>query len=99
MRTMVRILPIALICLAANAAQAQTYHHYECTDGAHFEVAFYPETKAAFLQFDGKSLQLPKRFSLTSQRFSKNGVTFAMKKNGAATIKRIGKTSVDCQAK
>ena len=31
-------------------------------------MAFYPETKAAFLQIDGKSLHLPKRFSLTSQR-------------------------------
>ena len=89
----------ALVAAGAVSASAQTYHHYECKDGANFEVGFYPETKAAFLQFDGKSLQLPKRFSLTSQRFSKNGVTFAMKKNGAATIKRVGKTSVDCQAK
>ncbi len=50
-------------------AQAQTYYHYQCADGAAFEVALYPETKAAYLQIDGKSLQLPKRFSLTSQRF------------------------------
>ena len=77
----------------AGVAQAQTYTHYECTDGASFEVAFYPETKAAFLQFDGKSLQLPKRLSLTSQRFSQNGVTFSMKSGGTATIRRAGKTS------
>lgn len=76
-----------------SAAQAQTYYHYACADGANFEVGFYPETKAAFLQFDGKSLQLPKRFSLTSQRFSKDGVTFSMKAGGAATIRRAGKTS------
>ena len=76
-----------------SAAQAQTYYHYTCADGANFEVGFYPETKAAFLQFDGKSLQLPKRFSLTSQRFSKDGVTFSMKAGGAATIRRAGKTS------
>jgi hypothetical protein len=94
------LLAVALVVVAgAASASAQTYYHYECKDGANFEVGFYPETKAAFLQFDGKSLQLPKRFSLTSQRFSKNGVTFAMKKNGAATIKRVGKTSVECQAK
>ena len=93
MRTMLKILPIALTCIATTAAQAQTYYHYECVDGAAFEVAFYPETKAVFLQFDGKSLRLPKRFSLTSQRFSKNGVTFSMKSGGTATIRRAGKTS------
>ena len=76
-----------------SAAQAQTYYLYQCADGACFEVGFYPETKAAFLQFDGKSLQLPKRFSLTSQRFSKDGVAFSMKAGGAATIRRAGKTS------
>ena len=88
-------LVVAAMGLAAVAApaQAQTYYHYECADGANFEVGFYPETKAAFLQFDGKSLQLPKRFSLTSQRFSKNGVTFSMKVGGVATIRRAGKTS------
>jgi hypothetical protein len=36
---------------------------------------------------------LPKRFSLTSQRFAKDGVTFSMKSGGAATIRRAGKTS------
>ena len=93
MRTMMKIIPIALVVIATTAAQAQTYYHYECTDGASFEVGFYPETKAAFLQFDGKSLQLPKRFSLTSQRFAQNGVTFSIKSGGAATIRRAGKTS------
>src|SRR4051812_9666759 len=94
-----RLLPMAFAIGIIVPAQAQTYYHYECADGASFEVGFYPETKAAFLQFDGKSLQLPKRFSLTSQRFAKDGVTFSMKKNGAATIKRVGKTSVECQVK
>jgi hypothetical protein len=93
------VLTLAILAAGAMPAQAQTYHHYECKDGASFEVAFYPETKAAFLQFDGKSMQLPKRFSLTTQRFSKNGVVFRMKKDGQATIKRVGKTSVDCQVK
>jgi len=93
MRTTLKILPIALTCIATTAAQAQTYYHYECADGAAFEVALYPESKAAFLQVDGKSLQLPKRFSLTSQRFAQNGVTFSMKSGGTATIRRAGKTS------
>jgi hypothetical protein len=97
---MKRIVAASVVLLAGvMSVQAQTFYHYECKDGANFEAGFYPDTKFAFLQIDGKSLQLPKRFSLTSQRFSKNGVTFSMKKNGAATIKRVGKTSVDCQVK
>jgi hypothetical protein len=92
-------LTLCLLVAGGAAAQAQTFSHYECKDGASFEVGFYPGTKDAFLQFDGKSLDLPKRFSLTSQRFSKNGVTFRMKRDGQATIKRAGKTSVDCQVK
>ena len=90
MRTM---LALALALVATSAARAETYYHYECDDGAHFEVGFYPGTKAAYLQFDGKSIMLPKRFSLTSQRFSKDGVTFSMKAGGAATVRRAGKTS------
>jgi hypothetical protein len=93
------LLAFGVLVAGAVSAQAQTFYHYECKDGANFEVGFYPDTKAAFLQFGGKSLDLPKRFSLTSQRFSKNGVTFRMKRDGQATIKRNGKTSVDCQVK
>jgi hypothetical protein len=93
------VLTLAMLAASAASAQAQTYYHYECKDGANFEVAFYPQTKAAFLQFDGKSLQLPKRFSLTSQRFSKDGTVFRMKKGGMATIRRAGRTSVDCQVR
>ena len=82
----------------AGAAQAQTYSHYQCDDGAHFAVAFYPETKAAYLQIDGKSLVLPKRFSLISQRFKQGGYSFAMRSGGKAIMKHGGKTS-RCQVK
>jgi membrane-bound inhibitor of C-type lysozyme len=93
------VLTRAMLDAGAMPAHAQTCYHYECKDGATFEVAFYPQTKAAFLQFDGKSLRLPKRFSLTSRRFSKNGTVFRMKKGGMATIRRAGRTSVDCQVR
>ena len=84
----------AIVALGLAApAQAQTYYHYECTDGANFEVGFYPETKFAYLQIDGKSLQLPKGFSLTSQRFAKAGVVLSIKSGGVATIRRAGKIS------
>ena len=81
-----------------SAAQAQTFYHYECTDGAKFEVAFYPETKAAYLQIDGKSMMLPKRFSLISQRFKQGGYSFAMRAGGKAIMKHGSKTS-QCQVK
>ena len=87
-----------LIGAAIIPARAQTYYHYECYDGARFEVAFYPQTKAAYLQIDGKSLMLPKRFSLISQRFKQGGYSFAMRAGGKAIMKHGGKTST-CQVK
>lgn len=93
MLTGFRIFVIVAALIASPSAHAQTFYHYECDDGRSFELAFYPETKAAYLQVDGKSLMLPKRFSLTSQRFAKDGVTLAMKRGGTATIRRSGKTS------
>ena len=93
MRTITFAFAMTSWIVPAVSAQAQTYYHYECADGAAFDVALYPDGKAAYLQVDGKSLQLPKRLSLTSQRFAQNGVTFAMKKGGIATIRRAGRTS------
>lgn len=79
--------------LAVAPARAQTFQHYACTDGASFELAFFQGTKAAYLQFDGKNLTLPKRFSLISQRFAKGGVVLSIKGGGLATIRRAGRTS------
>ena len=97
MRTAVLAL-LARRCRRRRPAQAQTYTHYECTDGAQFEVAFYPQTKAAYVQVDGKSFMLPKRLSLTSQRFTQSGISLSMKSGGKATLKHYGKTS-QCQVK
>jgi hypothetical protein len=93
MRTIAFVVAATGWIAVVTLAPAQTYTHYECADGASFELALYPETKAAFLQVDGKSLRLPKRVSLTGQRFAQNGVTFSMKSSGVATIRRAGKTS------
>jgi hypothetical protein len=83
---------------AITAAQAQGFYHYQCDDGGSFEVVFYPETRAAYLQIDGKSPTLPKSFSLISQRFSKNGVALSMRGGGKAILKRAGKRTT-CQVK
>ena len=94
-----RIFPAVLaVAASAGAAQAQTFHNYQCSDGSHFEVAFYPQTKAAYLQIDGKSLVLPKRVSLISQRFKQSGYSFAMRAGGKAIMKHGGRTS-QCQVK
>ena len=64
-----KILSLTLVSLgaisAAAPARAQTYLHYACAGGAEFEAAFFEGTRAAFLQIDGKSLNLPKRISAT----------------------------------
>jgi len=99
MRNAIRLpLALAIGVLTASAAQADTYHHYECTDGAAFDVVFQSGIKAAYLQIDGKSLTLPKRFSLISQRFKQGGYSFAMRSGGKAIMKHGGKTS-NCQVK
>jgi membrane-bound inhibitor of C-type lysozyme len=91
---MLRKMVLALCVMGiVSPAVAQTHYHYECSDGSHFEVAFYPDTKAAYLQIDGKSMMLPKRFSLISQRFKQGGYSFAMRAGGKAIMKHGGKTS------
>ena len=92
------LLAVLVFVASACAAQADTFYHYECDDGAHFDVAFHPQTKAAYLQIDGQSLALPKRFSLISQRFKQGGYSFAMRSGGKAIMKHGGKTS-RCQVK
>jgi Membrane-bound lysozyme-inhibitor of c-type lysozyme len=90
----------ALLMFVASVAlaRADTFYHYECDDGAKFDVTFPSEIKAAYLQIDGKSLALPKRFSLISQRFKQGGYSFAMRAGGKAIMKHGGKTS-RCQVK
>jgi hypothetical protein len=92
------VLPVLGLLIAAAPAKAQTFHYYQCSDGASFELAFYPDAKAAYVQVDGKSLVLPKRFSLISQRFKKNGISLAMRAGGKAILKHGGRTSY-CQVK
>lgn len=77
-------------------SHAQTKYHYECSDGSRFEVTFLPETQSAYLQIDGRSMLLPKRFSLISQRFKMDSYSFAMRADGKAIMKHGGKTS-DCR--
>ena len=98
MRAMLTIAALVFTLAMPAAVSAETYHHYECTGGSSSEVAFVSETKSAYLQIDGKSLVLPKRFSLISQRFKQGGYSFAMRSEGKAIMKHAGKTS-QCSVK
>jgi membrane-bound inhibitor of C-type lysozyme len=80
----------------AGTASAQTFLHFTCTGGAQFEAALFPDTRAAFLQLDGKSLQLPKRLAASGSRYSKGGITLRIKGRDAR-LRRGGKT-VACKA-
>ena len=90
---------LALAITAAAAlsapAQAQTFHRYACEGGAHFELAFVKDSKAAFVQLDGKSLQLPRFVSITGTRYRKGGVTIWIR-GERATLRRAGKR-VECK--
>ena len=50
-------------------------------------------SSVAYLQLDGKALQLPKKIAYTGNRYAKDGYTFWVRGNGTVTIKRAGRTS------
>jgi membrane-bound inhibitor of C-type lysozyme len=72
---------------------AQRFTAYECNDGAQFQVALLDTEKKAYLQLDGRALQLPKKIAYTGDRYAAGGVTFWVRGNGVVTIKRSGKVS------
>ena len=95
-------MPNRLVCSAVVAigfaglsatATAQRYTAYECNDGAQFQVALLDRESVAYLQLDGKALQLPKKIAYTGNRYAKDGYTFWVRGNGTVTIKRAGRTS------
>jgi membrane-bound inhibitor of C-type lysozyme len=99
--TMTRIgAAMALTALTAglvSPASAQSFLHYECDGGSQFELALFPDTKAAFLQLDGKSVRLPQFVSLTGTRYRKDGITIWINGN-RATLRRAGKR-IECAAR
>lgn len=84
----------ALACLAAPAS-AQTFAHYNCSDGAQFAAAFYEGSAA--IQLDGKALLLPQRLALPGHvRYAKSGITLIIK-GQIVTLRRSG-GSVACSS-
>jgi membrane-bound inhibitor of C-type lysozyme len=77
------------VMLPAMPARSETYYYYRCENGAEFEVALFPDTRAAYIQLDGKALTLPKFFSITGTRYRRAGITFWFR-GERATIRRGG---------
>jgi membrane-bound inhibitor of C-type lysozyme len=76
-------------------ARSETYHFYRCENGAEFEVALFSDTRAAYVQLDGKAMTLPRFFSITGTRYRKAGVTFWFR-GERATIRR-GSVRSECR--
>jgi membrane-bound inhibitor of C-type lysozyme len=95
-KTLTILTAAALASLAAAPAAAQKFVNYSCRDGSAFAAAFFRDTPMAYLQLDGKSLSLPRRFSpLRGTRYAQSGITLVV--NGdAATLRRAGRLT-QCQ--
>ena len=92
-----RTLALAIIAaaLVSTPAKAQAFRNYQCEGGAHFELAFLKNSKAGFVQLDGKSLQMPRFISITGARYRKGGVTIWIR-GERATLRRSGKR-IECK--
>jgi membrane-bound inhibitor of C-type lysozyme len=92
-KTRTILMAAALATCAAAPASAQKFINYTCRDGSQFAAAFFRDTPMAYLQLDGKSLSLPRRFSpLRGIRYAKSGTTLVV--NGdAATLRRAGRST------
>ncbi|HXN70366.1 MAG TPA: MliC family protein [Bradyrhizobium sp.] len=79
----------------STPARAQTFQSYRCVDGTQFIVAFYQYDKRAYLQIDGRSLTLARRFGLSGARYSGSGVTLKITRDGA-TVKHARRPATAC---
>jgi membrane-bound inhibitor of C-type lysozyme len=96
------IIFVAAVCVSVAAAgalpaSAQTFQNYRCADGTRFIVGFYKYDTRAFVQVDGGSVILARRFfSLSGSRYSGNGVALNITKSGAR-IRHAGGSTTTCE--
>ena len=91
---------IAMVFAAPPAfAQSQTFRTYACADGSQFAAAFYKyNPRFAHLQIDGKAVALKKRISLSGTRFSNNGITLRISKEGVTTLTHAKRPTTACSS-
>lgn len=83
--------------LTPLSAQDTTFRNYRCDDGTGFIVGFYPYDSRAYLQIDGGSATLRRRFALSGTRYSGDGVTLKISRAGRTTVKRRKRAETACQ--
>jgi membrane-bound inhibitor of C-type lysozyme len=89
---------VAAICVLADSspASAQTFQNYRCADGTQFIVGFFAYDTRAYLQLDGGSVTLAKRFALSGRRYSGRGVSLKITKSGI-TLKHARRPVTACE--
>ncbi len=96
------IIVVGAACfLAASAmgslpAAAQTFQNYHCADGTRFIAAFYQYDTRAHLQIDGGAVTLAKRFAISGARYSGEGVTLKITREGV-TVRRPYRPTTACE--
>ena len=83
--------------VAPLSAQDTTFRNYRCDDGTEFIVGYYPNDSRAYLQIDGGSATLRRRFAILGTRYSGDGVTLKTSKAGRTTVKRPKRAETACQ--
>jgi membrane-bound inhibitor of C-type lysozyme len=83
---------IVIFIFTISPVFAQTYLTFRCQDRVEFVAAFFPETRTAYLQLDGKAISLTRRISISGKRYSKGRITLWL--NGhTAKLSRYGQKS------
>src|SRR5262249_15702815 len=93
-RDFITIFGAAGILIGQSPARGETFRTYRCYDGTQFVLAFFEGDKRAHLQLDGKAITLPKRLSLSGERYSKGGPSFMVTKMEITLMR--GKESTEC---
>jgi membrane-bound inhibitor of C-type lysozyme len=78
-------------------AQTTSFRSYRCADGTQFIVASYPYDPRIYLQIDGGSVMLKRRFSISGSRYSGGGVVLKFGRTGRTTVKHPGRPETACQ--
>jgi membrane-bound inhibitor of C-type lysozyme len=95
------VLLSAFVAGGVTSAAAQTFLTFHCGDGTEFVAALYQGSRA-YVQLDGKSMNLPRRISLSGARYSAGDITLRIKGN-SATLTRggylsRGRRSTECSS-
>jgi membrane-bound inhibitor of C-type lysozyme len=90
------VLFVAAVAAGSSSAFAQTFQSYRCADHTQFIAAFYDHDSRAHLQVDGRAVTLARRFAFSGARYSGDGVTLKITKEGT-TLKHARRPVTTCE--